>query len=187
MEVNVEKIKVELEKYNRLIDDYEDLYLQLYFELNYSSSYWNDGNSFNFYEKIKKDKNKITLAITELKEIKKVYEYIIDSYERFGNKISFNLRRKYNVLEKIDNYLIELDKIIKLYEELDYENLVEEKIILDNQKDTLLKLKNRMTEMRENVKDLFDKLEEIEKNIHYRISKISIEKLKIQDINDFLR
>lgn len=187
MEINVEKVKIELDKYNRLLEDYEDVYLRLYHELNFSSSYWNDENSIKFFEKIKSDKNKNYLCILELKEIKKIYNYIVTSYESIGKKIFFDLKKKNSLYDKFDNFIVTLDKIIKLYEELDYENLTEEKIIIEEELKEIQKIKPKILLIKENVMDLFEQLEEIEKNIHYRLSKIKIEILKIEDISDFLR
>ena len=186
MIVHVDKIRVELDKYNNLITKYENAYLNLYHELNSASLYWNDGNSPKFFENVDSEKNKVSNSILELKSVRDVYFYIAESYEKLGNRISFDLKYQDSIINKFNLYIDKLDKIITLYNELDLTFCAEEANLLRTELDKLDHMKYSVTALKEKVRKIFMQIEEIEKEVHSRLSKIDIEIIKKKEINEFI-
>ena len=59
-EIKVDKLKDEVVKLNKLIDDYEDNYLNMYHEIMNSNSDWIDGNSITFFSEKDLEKQNFT-------------------------------------------------------------------------------------------------------------------------------
>ena len=178
MVVHVDKVRVELDKYNNLINKYENAYLNLYHELRNASIYWNDGNSINYFDNIDLEKNKISNGILELKSVRDIYFFIAESYEKIGNRIFFDLKYQDVIINKFNMYINKLNKIINLYKNLDLSFCAEEAILLCSELDKLDHMKVSVVAVKEKVRSIFVQIEEIEKEVRLRISKIDIEILK---------
>ena len=186
MIVHVDKIKVELDKYNNLINKYENAYLNLYHELNSASLYWNDGHSAKFFDNVEVEKNKVSNGILELKSVRDIYFYIVESYEKLGNRISFDLKYQDSIISSFNKYIDKLDEIINLYNNLDLTFCAEEANLLKTELEKLGHMKYSVTAIKNKVRKIFLQIEEIEKEVKFRISKIDIEIIKKKEINDFI-
>ena len=60
MEVHVSSLKAEINKYNRLTEEYNTCMLNLYNTLGQTSSYWKDTNSGAFIDEVWLQKNQAT-------------------------------------------------------------------------------------------------------------------------------
>ncbi len=186
MQVNILKMKAEINKLNNLIENYELTYLNLYNEINKASSFWQDNNARNYFKNIEIEKRNTKRFIDEVNSCKDIYKFLIEKYEKLGNKISVNIKNKDDVVSELNKYLDKLQSIINYYDNLDLSFCPNERIYLLNEKDKLKEEKNQVNNIKDGIKEKFSYIEEIEKQISSKIAKIDIEILKETDIKGFI-
>lgn len=184
--VNVDELKTNLIKYNSLIENYQSIYDNLYNEISSASFFWNDEHASSFFENINVEKIKVGNVISELNSVKNVYSYIVSNYEKIGNKIVFDLDLRNEIMEKFDNYINKIIKIIKYYDSLDLSFCVQESKFITSEKNKLVVMKNVVFNLKEKIMKIFDDIEEIEKQVNLMISKINIGVIKESEIDNFI-
>ncbi len=186
MYINLSNLKNEVNKLNNLINKYEEIYLNLYNEFNFSSYLWHDKNSESFFESLKMEKLKIKNNIEEIDDVKQLYDYIINQYEVIGNEIKCNLNSEKNILLKFDSYLAELSKTITYYNNLDLSFCPQFKEMITKEKNIIIREKIEIENVRNKIKKMYKKINEIEREVKLKISKINIEYIKENDMNNFI-
>lgn len=186
MQINILKIKSEIDKLNNLIEDYEVNYLNLYNEINKTSSLWQDNNAKKFFKNIDIEKRKAKQFIDEVNYIIDIYKFLVKKYEKIGKKISINIKAKDEVVAELNKYLDQLQNIINYYNNLDLSFCLQEQNILLAQKQKLKEEKQIINKIKEGIKAKYNYIEEIEKQVNSKILKLDIEILKVTEINNFI-
>ena len=186
MDVNIENLKENIKELNLFIEEYESNSRNLYNELSNCSIFWQDNKSTMFFEKVNIEKIAINESINEIKEIYKIYTYILNKYSQIGNKIKFDIKLKNEIITKCDKYINYINDIKYDLRNLDYEfdYTIANKIY--NEINKLGYIINDLTELKKNIKKHFELFEEIEKEVNLKISKIKIDVLKLTEINNFI-
>lgn len=187
MELNTKNLKIELNNLNEFIEEYETNYLNLYNEISNIPLYWKDNKSIAIVKDISLYKQKIKILIDEIYHLQDVYVEILESYSTFGEKIYFDLKNEDNLITNYDSYISELEKIINSYKNLDLNFCLEESQQIINEKNLLLKNKETIQQIKENTLEVINNIEEIEKEIKLKISRLTIEIIKEQDLNSYNR
>lgn len=175
MEVNIQQIKKDLNDFKKLIDEYEDNFLNMYKELENATLYWKDNYSKIIFKDIREKKQKIKTNIEELNDLKGVYQYILESYSKLGEKIIANTNNKGKVISKFDDYINKIDNIIALYNHLDLKSFSNELQIILLQKEKLVKNKKIVIQLKQNMQQILSDIEEYEKEVSLKVFKINIE------------
>lgn len=175
MNINVKNIEAELQCLNNLIEDYEDIYLNLYNEISSVSFFWQDKNEVRFIDNINADKQKIRTTIEELISISEIYSYLVTSYQKIGNSIRCNLSAKNGVISRLDTYILKLDNIILVYSSLDLSFCTSIAQQINNQKNILIHQLKKAQKIKQSLQQKFNEIEKIEKVINLKISKIKLE------------
>ncbi len=186
MDINIANLKLELSNLNNLLEEYELNNLNLYNILNSSSLYWVDNNAINFFNSVNQEKVKINLFYTELKSLREIYAYIVNEYQSLGNKIRFDLTKQDDIISYFNKYLNSLNIIINKYDSLDLSFCGREAKILLSQREKLFKMKETTNDLKSDVIKIFNKINEIEKEVNLRISRIKLEVLDETDISVFI-
>ncbi len=175
MEIYIDKLKIEMNRFNKLITNYEKIMLNLFNILNQTSSYWQDTNSMKFLDSVSRQKININKKINELKTLKDIYEYLIRKYETFGAKIEFDLSAKEKINTKMNKYIEKINKTIDDYNSLYLSFYPDERAPILNQKNELIKIGSKTEELKEKIRKSFIEIEEIEKTVNEKLSKINVE------------
>ena len=186
MEINLKKLKKEYYLLNSFIKRYEENMLNYYGKMNYVLSEWNDKEGLLFSEHLDKEKKSVFLLIGNLKELCNIYEFIIKKYDKFGNIVKFDFDKKEVINASFDKMNNDLSNIITKFDNLDFDFSSDEKKQIINQKEKLINLKKNVFSLKNNNNKTFDMIDEIEREINYKISKISIENIKETNISDFI-
>ena len=186
MKINIFNLNTEIKKLNKLIEEYEDTYLNLYNELSSNEVYWNDNISKKFNENIRLEKIQVRTSIDELTSIKNIYEEIFFKYEKIGNKLAVIPKTKNTILTKLDNYSTKLHQILEIYNEIDTTKKSKEILIINNHINKFKKMALEISALRRNIKEKYQLIEEIENSINLKISKIKIDYIQEIDINKFI-
>lgn len=186
MEIQVSRIKEELNELNNLIENYQLSYLNLYNIVNDMSHYWQDHYSELFFKDIEIRKIEIDNTISEINNIKSLYNYLVYKYENIGNNIKFNLSNKESVYSKIDNCLNQYQNIINSYNSLDLSFCGNEVSSINSQISRMINAKNTLSNYKEELRNIINYIEEIEREITRKISGINIEDIKDQEIGRYV-
>lgn len=186
MKINVTNLKYEINNFNKIIGDYESIYLNMYNEYSNSSFFWYDENAKNFFKDINLQKISMQKTFDEFSSLLDIYNYIASSYEELGKEIYYELSAQNEIKTNINNYVNKLQKIINQYNYLNlskcpevYNYIQEEKTKLNNALDNAKELYNK-------VKIFYKKIEEIEKEVKVKTSKIKVEYIKENHISDYV-
>ena len=184
MFINNEKLSIEEKKLSSLIDKYNDIILNYYNILNESSLYWTSPQSIRFFSDIQQEKSKLNVAISELKSLDLIYQYIIDTYSEFGKKVNYDLSNEEKLLQSFNKYIERLDSIIVLYKQIEDNNSNHE--IIQQHIDVINKNKSKMLEIKEYYVNTLTKIKEIEAEIKSRISNFKIDYIKETEFQQYL-
>lgn len=174
MNVNVSSLRSEIVKLKSLLKDYEDNYLNLYNEINTTSSYWKDEESFKFFDLVPKEKLEVKNVLDQAYSVLDIYSFVVSKYQEIGNRIQVDLSKRDIVYSNFNNYIDQLGDIIKCYKNLDISFCrgSKEGILILNELNILEGLKKDVIETFDKVKDIYKKIYEIESEVNNRISKI---------------
>ena len=175
----VENVKIKLNKINDIIEQYQSNYISYYKELDLCREYWRDSYVGYFLEQIEEEKKDNQLFYEEICSLKNIYDLIIKSYQEYGNNIDFNLDT--DILVKLDSYEESLKNIIKRYENLDSSFCGREHYMLMEEKELLNKNKDNIISLKDKYKLIIENILKCEKDIKLSLSKINVKKIKESD------
>lgn len=185
MKIDIDNLKISIDKLNNLLIDYEKIYKNFYHEMVNVKSYWHDNHANAFFERIQKEKKENIIFYKEFKAICDLYKYIFNKYQNIGKKIEFELDNRDILLGKIDDYINIIDDVINKYKHLDCNFALDESRYFIAERKEYAKIKNNLLEIRENNKNIIDDIASIEKQVKLKISKISIRTITDNGIKNF--
>ncbi len=180
MNINVSKIKDDSNILNKLIEEYENIYLNFYNQVSQLEYYWQSNSSKNILPNIIEKKQKIKLLVDNLKELNQLYIYMLKKYSDLGNNIVFYMEKKSKLFLKINNSIDKLKNLISLYNNLSIKNANNDYII--NQKQKLVNCLKKINNVKKETLSILNFIEEEEKKISLQINKTNIELIKDNDI-----
>lgn len=178
MKLNVENLNVDIKKYNKLINYYEQVCFKFYSELNLSKEYWLGNDANYFFANIEEEKIKVQLFYKELFSIGDLYIYLVKKYQVLGKKILIELNEKDNILTKFDDYIVKFENLINYYKNIDTNFDVAIGECIKKQQELLEKNRLKIEIIKDKYKKFFSNVEEIELEVKERLSKINIEVIK---------
>lgn len=184
MKIDIEKLKISIEKLNNLLNDYENIYKSFYHEMVNLKSYWHDAHANAFFEKIREEKKANTVFFREFKSICDLYNYIYNQYLDMGDKINFDLSNREIFISKIDKYINNIDNVINKYDNLDTDFDLEISKYLSEEKSKYSNIKEKLLSIKESNKEIIDNISNIEKQIKLKISKIHVKAIESNSIAD---
>ena len=175
LEVNVPNLKNIVENLNSLINEYEEVKLNLFNQLNDSCVNWQDGNSIEFDNRIYYEKTEADLFFGSLKNKKAVYDFIHDKYSEIGKKIRMNLNARTKVISSLDRCCQQATTVINLFSNVDTGYRYGGEI--NAQKAKIVAVKKELENLKNEVNNLYTKVEQIETEIRAKIDALEIVKI----------
>lgn len=167
MKINIEKLKINIEKYTGLLDEYENTYMNFYYEAEANDQYWKNTTANYFFSLVEEEKKENKKFYEELYSLKLIFEYLVDNYQKYGKKISLNIESKDIIINKINNFKINDIKNLLNDSDLNIVNVESSKIMLaDIEKD--------ITQYKETFSKACSDIEKLEDLIKLKLSKIII-------------
>lgn len=171
--INVKDLNNEIVKMDNLIDDYNDVYLNLFNSINFLQNYWKGSTADRYFYNVIEEKVETEKLLNEIKLQYNIYLYIYDNYKNIGNKIRCNLDSKETIINKINNCIEKTKEIINMYTVIidDY-NDYEEKNRLIKLKDRMKNVLSKYETSKKTIKETYGKIEDIEQEINKKLAKI---------------
>lgn len=176
--VRIDDLVNELSSLGAIINNYEENYKAIFKELDNSKSFWNDGYAKSFYNDAIIENYQNKEHNSNIRALEKVYQYIVDKYQELGSKIEIELSYRDTILENFNKRISEIRDIINQYKGIDTYYCPKERNVIDNQIKDLRATITAIRNTKEEYKDLFDKVESIEKNVKEKIARIEIYPIK---------
>lgn len=177
LEIDLKEINKYILSLNNLIKECEEVELNIFKELDNSTTNWQDNKSLLLADNIISDKEETFFFIEKIKERQDILEYIYNSYLKIGNKIKCDINRKTKIINILNNILNEVDVSLKELGRLNYQIYVEKvQRELINIQEELITIKTKIT-------NLFNRLNNFETSINAKINKL--DNIKINNIGDY--
>ena len=186
VDVNLEQIGNYIGQLNKLIDEFEEAELNVFNQLKDSCVNWSDANSLVFSEQISDEKKSTNLFLIALQDNVKLFDYICDEYRSIGTKIRFNLAKKDSIISAIDDSIMKATSAISALNSINSSFNYSALGSIQSQRSAIESAKRTLQNMREKVTTLYNRIKNIEDNVASRIMKI--EEIKMTNFRyDFNR
>ncbi len=166
---------------NKIIDDYEEVYLNIFNQLKDSCINWHDKNSIAFENQLKDEKTFSVNYLNTIKNCKSIFQYIYDEYVSIGKRIYFNMGKKDTIISIIDECIRKLDDVINdfngVVKSFSYNGLS----AINAQKDKLASCKKELQTMKLEITDLYKKINLIEDKVASKIARLEEVEMKAFD------
>ena len=177
--ISVKKIKIEVDNLKKLIDDYEEVMGNLFYNLSSFSFFWEDKKEQEFLSHIDLAKTETTLFLEDLKSQKEIFSYIVEKYKSFGDRILCDLSKKNVVMNQYNEVLNDLNNVINHYQNIQAPIDIQEKIQIQRMKWN--QIYKELEERREEAKAFFKEMEEIEQVVRTKINHFDISNISTFD------
>ncbi len=172
IEVNTLDLINAIDKLTNLINNYEEIQLNLFNQLEEICNDWQEPNSNQFTEQVYEDRKETDLLIQNLKEYKDVYSYIYNQYSNIGKTIMCNSEHKTKVSDAIQACEEQASQIINSLNTIDNSFEYKEYNDIQNQKQKIIEIKNNLAQIKTTINETFNKITTIENHIKIKISKL---------------
>lgn len=181
IEININEIKNNINSLQTLIEQYEEIKLNIFNNLKDVCINWQDGNSLVFDNKIFLEKQETELLIETIKAKKEVFNFIYEKYSDIGRKIRCNLNNKTTLLNTIDNCYNQAINILNEFNKIDRSFYYTELNSIQNQKEKIITVKNKISIIKTKTSKLYSKIEIIEEEVKKKIKEL--EEIKINSFD----
>ena len=184
MQVNVTNLKDNIIKFDQNIKSFEESTFNMYQNIEEMRSLWRTSKTDSLFGFLEEERTLTKYLISNLKKLKIVYQFIIDSLEQYGKKIDVDLDLRDKVLESFDTYMKEENKIIDIYNTIDMSYFTNETNDLKKDKDTVLDSKVKINKLEDAFKNMFDSIEEVEIEVEHKLNAINVSPIKEINFNE---
>ena len=178
LDIDTVELKNNINNLNSLINEYEEIELNIFNQLKDSCKYWQDNVSNRFDNEMYYEKLETNLLIDTLKQKKELFNYIYNRYESIGKKIKCNLNNKDFILRTISDCCNQLTNIINSFNRIDMSINYSGKSTIQSQKQKMVSLKTSLSQIKRSTSSMYNKLENIEKDINKKIKELDTIKIR---------
>lgn len=184
MRINIFKLRNYVIELSNIIDTIEVTIHSYYFELNQTSFFWQDPLSQKFYQDLEEEKKQILIHLSELKELRNVYQKMVNTYELIGENISFNKANKNKFLQKLTTYATKINNLQSSYQQLDF---FDESLELPKHLLTIESVKETIDNYQNYAEQIMDNIDQNNQQISKEIKKLNSTKLSEKEIFKYLQ
>lgn len=168
----LKKLEEVKKEYNSLEENQINLFANLNSICNVD---WIDANSVALDKVFNSDKLETQKFRINISSKMSILDYVHSQYSSFCSKLSCNLNKKTAVFSAIDNCLNVLSAIDYEFRQVDFSFYYPERFKIRNHWTTCIDMKTKLSEIRNDIENIYSKIEGIEGSI----------KEKIKEIEDF--
>ena len=174
IEIDVVELEKLISGLENEISDYEKNVNQINFQYKEIKNHWSGKKSndfFKIYDDMALDQQKL---LTSLRSYLNLYKYVYNNYQTIGEKISCDITQKDFNIEKINNNILNLEKIINKYNNLGDISFYNKSSFIKNEQERIRKLKETQQENLKIIKDKYNHILGIEKEVKEQAENIYI-------------
>lgn len=169
IDVNIENLESFISKASKLIENYENVIMAIDKEYDIIMENFQSKKMQVFYKEFQEEKSQKKLLIATLQEYIKLLQAIYNRYKELGKKISVDLNSKEVIIEKQESIINNFNKIVSVSNSL---NDIKTKQMIQLEIDKIKNDKKEFLKNKQEVEKIYDKVENIENDIHSMINSI---------------
>ena len=169
IDVNIENLESFISKASKLIENYENVIMAIDKEYDIIMENFQSKKMQVFYKEFQEEKSQKKLLIATLQEYIKLLQAIYNRYKELGKKISVDLDSKEVIIEKQESIINNFNKIVNVSNSL---NDIKTKQIVQLEIDKMKNGKKDFLKNKQEIERIYDKVENIENDIHSMINSI---------------
>lgn len=188
--VDVLKIKNKFGELSKLLEIYQENYLNMYhqIELSDQDELWYDPHARSFFDDKVIEKSNIEDSYSELNEVYDLINNIIVMYSNIGGVVEFDLSYKNSILSKFNIYKNKLNRVLNSYNNLDYSFASSEIISAIDDQERSIRDQIRLCDiLKDNIINIIDSINIYERDISKMIKRIFIKKIQTIDVEKYCR
>ena len=186
--VDVTNLRLKLGELNKLLETYQENYLNFYYQIEISQSeeYWIDPHAIDFYDDKTLEKSNMEESYNELNEVYRLINYIVNMYSSLGNIVEFDLSYRNDILSKFNVYRNKLNRIYNSYKDLNYSFASPEINRSINNQIRIIKDQIYLCdELKDSIRDIMDNINNYENDISKLIKDVYISKIQSVDVEKY--
>lgn len=188
--IDVENLKENSEELNYLVDKYEENVMSIVQELTNAELSWHDNNSSLFFLDISQQKNKLQEYISNLQKNISYYDKIVEELRKIDSsikKIFINQKYKESILSSYKSVISTLTTMKNKYNNLYYSFCTYyESNLIRNESKKINTYINDLTQSKNRVESIFNKLNTLEKEIIIVKNKITMNKIDTFEFEKYI-
>ena len=181
VDVDIKQIGIYISELSNLVDEYEEAQLNIFNQLKDSCNNWRDGNSLDFNDQIKDEKNSSNLFLGEIQNNQRVLSYIYNEYKTIGSKLHFNMSKKESIVNAIENAISKANTAMNAINSIDSSYSFSALSSIRAQYEVIKSARRELQSMKDKIIALYNKVKAIEDNISSKVA--ALDDINITNFN----
>ena len=174
MRVKTIALKNNIASLKNCLNDCERIFFELFKNINDLSNYWKDSYTTAFFDVMNKEQSLAGDLIQNIKKLRKTYIFIYDEYSGYGRTFEIDTSLKDTTLKSFDNYIDNIDKILRIYKSIPITEFKDETELLENNKESFKNNKKAVLSMKNTVRKVYESVDSVELEVKRRLKAIDI-------------
>lgn len=187
MLINVAKIKFLTLKVKKIRDNYEDICINYYGNLNSVKEYWKSNKSDSYFNVVNSEKKYYFHLLNNIDDLLDIFKYLINKYDSIGNIIRYDFSLEDSYLSKKISIIDSLNDILSVYNNLNIQKINSSTLnLVTKEKDILLNGLKFLEEYCEVNRNIMNEIVSVENELRERFSKLDIITVSVSDFKDYI-
>ncbi len=187
MLINVEEIKLLSIKMKKIRDNYEDICINYYGNLNSIKEYWKSNKSDSYFNVVNSEKKYYFELLNNIDDLLDIFKYLINKYNSIGNVIRYDFSLEDSYLQKKSSIIDSLNDILNIYNNLNLKNINSSTLnLVMKEKKILLDGLRSLDEYCDENRNMMNEIISIENELREKFSKLNVITVSISDFKDYL-
>ena len=184
MEIDIDILNKQYLQLSKIINLYEENYLNFFNALNQALTCWQDNISQKYSDLVKIQKKESDKAIEDLKNFEKTLKIVINKYEPIAKHIAYFKENKIKLYNSFEKYIAKIQDTINMINSLDLNFCPTEQTEILKIKNDLINIKKELTTIFNINKKIIKEIEQKESEINKILSKYNYQIVREIDYNN---
>ncbi len=187
MLINVEKIKFLTLKMKKIRDNYEDICINYYGNLNNVKECWKSNKSDGYFNVVNSEKKYYFSLLNNIDDFLDIFKYLINKYDSIGNIIRYDFSLEDSYLQKKISIIDSLNDILNIYNNLNIKKINSSILnLITKEKDILLNGLKFLEEYCDANRNTMNEIVFVENDLREKFSKLDVITISVSDFKDYI-
>lgn len=179
MRVKTIALKNNIASLKNCLNECERIVFEVFRNINDLNNYWKDSYTTAFFDAMNKEQSLSGDLIQSIKKLRKVYIFVYDEYSGYGRSFEMDTSLKDTTLKSFDNYIDNIDKILKIYKSIPINEFKDEAEMLEKNKESFNNNKKEVLSMKNTVRKLYESVDSVELEVARKLKDIDITPIEV--------
>ena len=172
VDINIKQLGSLVTELTELINECDEAELNIFNQLKEACVNWQDGNSVEFEGKMKNEKKYTQNFLGAIQKNKDALRFAYDEYKAIGNKLYANLEKKSAIIKAVDTCISNANDVIYELDRAERGFYYYELTLINNQRSNMYTVRDNLKTMKSKLNELYKKIENAEARIATKVSKL---------------